>query len=267
VSFEAEMVARADALAPEDEQRSAGHTEERVLLEELVRIDVARERSLAVVSHELRGQMQAILAWTEQLRGGGRSPASQRKALKIIERSVCAQADLVENLFEHSRLHARKPMVRRTVKLDDVVTVACEALRPIAEDAGVGVVAQVDRIAIDGEPLRLHRVVVNLLGNAIRHSPRGSTIRAVLRREPTEAVLSIIDQGAGIPEDALERIFQRFEQVGERPNQGLGLGLHIVREIVTLHGGTVAAQSEGEGHGATLVVRLPLGRSAAAAVR
>ena len=217
-----------------------------------------------MVSHELRTPLNAMLGWTTLLRGGSLSVERREQALEVIERNVRAQAQLVEDLLDISRVITGKLRLDiQVVDLNGVVTDAVEAMRPAAEGKAVTLRASVasDLGPISGDPDRLRQVVYNLLSNAVRHTPRGGKVVVEVGRDRGEVCISVTDTGEGIPNELLPHIFERFRQ-GEggttRRYGGLGLGLAIVKHIVELHGGSITVVSEGKGRGAKFTVKVPL---------
>ena len=223
-----------------------------------------KEEFLATISHELRTPLSAILGWTRMLRMGQLSEEDAAKALDTIERNARAQAQLVDDLLDVSRIITGK--LRMDVQPADpnvFIDAAVEAVRPAADAKGVRVQKVIDTgpISIPGDPVRLQQVVWNLLSNAIKFTPRGGRVQ--IRSEHVNSHLEIVvsDTGQGIASDFLPHVFDRFRQADQKTSRhhgGMGLGLAIVRHLVEMHGGTVLANSEGEGQGATFTVMLPI---------
>ncbi|MFL5441194.1 MAG: response regulator [Myxococcales bacterium] len=221
-----------------------------------------KDEFLATVSHELRTPLNAILGWTRILRTGA-TPGGEKldRALETIERNARAQAQLVEDILDVSRIIAGKLRVQvRDTDLVAVIQAAADAVRPAAQAKGLEIELRTpETIIFQGDPDRLQQVFWNLLSNAIKFTMQGKVI-VEARREDSEAVVTIADTGIGIPRDFLGFVFDRFRQADSsitRTSGGLGLGLAIVRHLVEVHGGTVKAESEGEGKGARFTVRLP----------
>ena len=228
----------------------------------------AKDEFLAMISHELRTPLNAVLGWATILRNHGLDPQRARHAIEAIERSVRAQAQLLEQLLDVSRIVAGKFELRlAAVRLNEIIDGASDAVRPPAEERGIRIEKHVDPSvpSLTADPDRLQQVVINLLSNAIKFTPDDGVVHVELRCVDADAEILVRDHGAGIKREFLPYVFERFRQ-SDAPaggaNQGLGLGLSIVREIVEKHGGTVAAESAGEGRGATFRVRLPLGVAA-----
>lgn len=223
-----------------------------------------KEEFLATISHELRTPLSAILGWTRMLRLGQLSGDDQTKALDTIERNARAQAQLIDDLLDVSRIVTGK--LRMDVRPSDPISfidAAVEAVRPAAEAKGVRVQKVMDTgaISIPGDPVRLQQVVWNLLSNAIKFTPRGGRVQIRSERVNSHLEIVVSDTGQGIPADFLPHVFDRFRQADQKTSRqhgGMGLGLAIVRHLVELHGGTVRANSDGVGQGATFTVQLPI---------
>ena len=229
---------------------------------ELCDADQAKDRFLAVVSHELRTPLTAMLGWVRLLTTGMLDDATSARALPVIERNTKLLAQLIDDLLNVSRIVAGKLTLEAgPVDLVAVIEWAMEAVQGLADAKSIGLKAVLDPSAgaVVGDPGRLQQVVWNLLSNAIKFTPSRGRIDLRLERAGSHARLTVRDTGRGIHPELLPHIFDRFRQDdGTKRHGGLGLGLAIVRHIVELHEGTVRAQSEGEGRGATLVVELPL---------
>lgn len=223
-----------------------------------------KEEFLATISHELRTPLSAILGWTRMLRLGQLSPENSAKALDTIERNARAQAQLVDDLLDVSRIITGKlRMDVRPADPNTFIDAAVEAVRPAADAKGVHVQKVIDTsaISIPGDLVRLQQVVWNLLSNAIKFTPRGGHVQIRSERVNSNLEIIVSDTGQGIPSNFLPHVFDRFRQADQKTSRlhgGMGLGLAIVRHLVELHGGTVCANSEGEGKGATFTVMLPI---------
>jgi len=230
----------------------------------------SKDDFLATLSHELRTPLTAMLGWVRMLRAARLNPEQSARALETIERNTLWQAKLIDDLLDVSRIISGKMQLeRQAVDVVGVVGAAVEALRRDAEAKGVtlDVVLEPGAAIVNGDPVRLAQVVANLVSNAIKFTPGGGRVALELTRPAGQVVITVRDTGAGIEESLLPHVFDRFRQ-GQRGRGagGLGLGLAIVRHIVTLHGGTVAAQSEGLGRGAVFSVTLPLSAAPRGAV-
>jgi PAS domain S-box-containing protein len=223
-----------------------------------------KEEFLATISHELRTPLSAILGWTRMLRLGQLSTEEHAKALDTIERNARAQAQLIDDLLDVSRIVTGK--LRMDVRPSDptsFIDAAVEAVRPAADAKGVRLQKVMDTaaVSIPGDPVRLQQVVWNLLSNAIKFTPRGGHVQIRSERVNSHLEIVVSDTGQGIAPDFLPHVFDRFRQADQKTSRqhgGMGLGLAIVRHLVELHGGTVQASSAGVGKGATFTVQLPI---------
>ncbi|HEY9283227.1 MAG TPA: ATP-binding protein, partial [Pyrinomonadaceae bacterium] len=221
-----------------------------------------KDEFLAVVSHELRTPLTPIIGWAGLLRGGGYDAATLDKAIETIERCAKAQRRIIDDLLDISRIiTGNLPLELSPVDLGAVVEAAVAATRQAAEARGVGVefapAAASERVI--GDPDRLQQIVSNLLSNAIKFTPRGGRVEVGVGRSGAHAEIRVSDTGMGISPEFLPHVFERFRQAdgtSGRAHGGLGLGLAIARHLAELHGGTVHAESPGEGMGATFTVRL-----------
>jgi PAS domain S-box-containing protein len=230
-------------------------------LEEASRL---KDEFLATVSHELRTPLTAMLGWSHLLRTGTLDENNMARAVETIERNARSQAQLIEDLLDVSRIITGKLRLDvRAVEPASLIESALETVRPAAEAKGVGLQKLLDTTisSVLGDPSRLQQVVWNLLSNAIKFTPGGGIVEVRLERVATHIQIVVTDTGEGIGADFLPYVFDRFRQADAtttRMHGGLGLGLAIVRHLVEMHGGTVSAESPGEGQGATFIVRLPL---------
>ncbi|PYV11299.1 MAG: hypothetical protein DMG07_19580, partial [Acidobacteria bacterium] len=261
----------------EVEQASASADEaDRVKLElertaraEAEKANRVKDDFLAVLSHELRTPLNAMLGWTQVLRSGRLGAAERERALEAIERNIRAQAQLIGDLLDVSRILSGKlSMDLRTTEIEPVIEAAIDSVRPAAEAKGVRLECALSRSAapLRADPGRLQQVVWNLLTNGIKFTPAGGSVRIESRDSDGSVEIRVSDTGAGISAEFLPHIFDRFQQADSsttRSQGGLGLGLSIVRHLAEAHGGTVRAESPGPGKGATFTVRLPIERVAA----
>jgi signal transduction histidine kinase len=224
----------------------------------------AKDEFLATLSHELRTPLTAMLGWSRMLRTTKLNEAASTRALKIIERNAEAQVRLIEDMLDVSRIIAGKLRIE-SQPLDpaSVIKAALDAVRPSALAKGIQIKCALDSQAglLDGDQKRLQQVVSNLLTNAIKFTPHGGRVEVRLDRTDSRVWIRVSDTGQGISPEFLPHVFDRFRQADSattRASGGLGLGLAIVRHLVELHGGTVGAESRGEGQGATFTVELPL---------
>jgi signal transduction histidine kinase len=224
----------------------------------------AKDEFLALVSHELRNPLSSILGWARVLDKAPGDAESVKRATEIIVRSAQAQKQLIDDLLDLARVTSGKLRLdARPLDLNPIIDAAVETVRPAAEARGIEMNARLEPAAgqVTGDADRLQQVVWNLLSNAIKFTPQGGKVEVELRRVDPYAQIVVRDTGAGISQEFLPHIFERFRQAdptGGRRQSGLGLGLALVHYIVESHGGTVSATSEGEGRGATFVVNLPL---------
>jgi signal transduction histidine kinase/ActR/RegA family two-component response regulator len=224
-----------------------------------------KDEFLAMLSHELRSPMNAMLAWIRILKTASTQDSDLvRRAVETIERNIEVQAQTVNDLLDMSRILSGKLQLEQgRVELAAVVTSCIQSLRPSAEDKQIALRLNVKDEELDvlGDEARLQQVVANLLGNAIKFTEPGGFITVTVEREDASASVVIEDTGKGIAADFLPHLFERFTQAdtgSARTHGGLGLGLSIVKNIVSLHGGRVEADSAGLGRGARFSVVLPL---------
>lgn len=230
-----------------------------------------KDEFLATLSHEMRSPLQGILGWGRLLRGGRLDAKHADHAFEMIERIVRQQAELLNGLFDVSRIVAGKMEIeRRFVDLSVLVQQAFEDKQFSARTHGIVMECDADApVPVLGDPERLHQILGNLLSNAIKFTPHGGRVELRCCVEGREGVITVRDTGEGIPPDFLQHVFERFSQADRsrgRRHRGLGLGLSIVYHLVELHGGRVAAMSPGPGGGTTMTVRLPLAIAPDAAV-
>jgi signal transduction histidine kinase len=218
----------------------------------------AKDEFFTLISHELRTPLTSITGWAQLLTLDS-EPATITEAARSIASSAAVQAQLIDDLLDVSRIMTNKfAITKANIDLLDVVNESVSGMRPLAaaKDISLRINAQQSGI-IDGDAARLRQVLTNLLSNAIKFTPAGGLIETRLLRDGSFAVIEVSDTGEGIPAKFLPYVFERRAQATERRFAGLGLGLAIVKHIVELHGGSVAATSEGEGKGSTFIIRLP----------
>ena len=230
--------------------------------EQAERANRAKDEFLATVSHELRTPLNAILGWARMLATDHLDAAQTKRAIATIERNAKSQAQLVADLLDVSRIVTGKLQLNlQPISLQQVTQAAVESMHhaAAAKEITLSMSTGGTPAPIEGDAARLHQVILNLLSNAIKFTPSGGAISVSIDRDEEHVELIVRDTGQGISPDALAHIFDRFEQAGSRqtPTSGLGLGLTIARHIVEAHRGSIEARSEGEGKGATFVVRLP----------
>lgn len=255
----AEEAARTGAL-----ERGELLARERKAREEAEAASRAKDEFLAMVSHELRTPLNTLRLWAGVLRNGPRDAPTIARAVDTIDRNAVLQARLIEDLLDVSRIvSGRFRLTIERVDLTGIIEPAIETVRAAAENKAITLATTLDPTVgpVLGDSTRLQQMVWNLLSNAVRFTPAGGRVTMGLRRAGPEAELTVTDTGRGMASGLLPRVFDRFRQ-GEsgtmRSHGGLGLGLSIARQIVELHGGTIRAESPGEGRGATFTVCLPL---------
>ena len=223
-----------------------------------------KDEFLATVSHELRTPLNAILGWTTMLRKGQLDSEGVSKALAVVERNAKSQTKLIEDLLDISRVTSgRLQLDAQTLDLAGVIRAALESAYPAAEARQIKLQALLDSTAgpVWGDPQRMQQVVWNLLSNAIKFTPKSGNVQVQLERVNSHVEIAVSDTGQGIDPAFLPHVFERFQQADattKRKHSGLGLGLAIVRHLVELHGGSVSAESKGQGMGATFRVVLPI---------
>ncbi|HBB32348.1 MAG TPA: hybrid sensor histidine kinase/response regulator, partial [Cyanobacteria bacterium UBA9273] len=217
-------------------------------------------------SHELRTPLNSVLGWAGLLRTRKFDETTTARALETIERNAKAQAQLIEDILDVSRIIRGKLRLNLCpLDLVPIVEAAIESVRPTAEAKGIKITSV---LASLGEPIlgdagRLQQVIWNLLSNAIKFTPEGGKVEVQLERAGAHAQIRVSDTGIGITTDFLPYVFDRFRQKDStttRAYGGLGLGLAIVRHLIELHGGVVCAESAGEGEGAIFTVKLPFSK-------
>jgi two-component system CheB/CheR fusion protein len=226
--------------------------------------DRTKDEFVATLSHELRGPLNSMVGWVHIVRTGGIDEATRERGMAAIERAVKAQARMIEELLDYSRMVTGKlQLLNRMVDLVSVTTAAVESARVAAEakEVSIELSSETKTAMVRGDPDRLQQVAWNLLSNAVKFTPRGGRVQVCIGRVGTYIHLTVRDTGQGIPRDFLPHVFERFRQGEGRPSRtqtGLGLGLAIVKQLVEQHGGTAAADSTGEGQGATFTIALPV---------
>ena len=250
-------------------QRSAAERKsllesERAARAEAERMSELKDEFLATMSHELRTPLNAIVGWAGVLRAGAKGPEDLAKGLEVIERNARAQAEMIDDLLDVSRITSGKMRLDvQSILPVSFVEAAAESLRPAADAKEIRLETALDPAAgpISGDPGRLQQVVWNLLSNAIKFTPQGGHVRLLLEQVGSQVEISVVDSGIGIKAEFGAHLFERFRQADgstTRVHGGLGLGLSIVKHLVELHGGTVRVTSPGEGLGTTATVSLPL---------
>jgi PAS domain S-box-containing protein len=222
-----------------------------------------KDEFLATLSHELRTPLNAMLGYTRMLRADAIPPDRRESALEVVERNGRLLAQIVDEVLDVSRIISGK--LRLNMQRTDptqLVTDALAIVAPAAEAKGIEIHSSIagDALAFQGDPDRLQQVLWNLLTNAVKFTPRGGRLDVNVATTGNHIEIAVTDTGRGISPDFLPYIFERFRQADSRftrEHGGLGLGLSIARHIVEMHGGTIQAESKGEGQGATFRVHLP----------
>jgi PAS domain S-box-containing protein len=238
-------------------------TDQKRAEEALIRADRRKDEFLATLSHELRNPLAPIRTGLHLLRTS-LDPADAVEIREMLDRQCSHMVRLVDDLLNVSRISSDKLLLRtERVQLQNVVEAAVEASRPIIEESGH--VLELDLaeqpIWLAADPTRLSQIITNLLTNAAKYTPRGGRIQLSAGQRGQEVFVRVKDTGLGIPPDMLADVFEMFTQVNrtlERSQDGLGIGLALVKRLVELHGGTITAESPGLGAGSTFTIRLPL---------
>ena len=223
-----------------------------------------KDEFLATLSHELRTPLTSLLGWSSVLRDGWRDEAVLTQGLDAIDRNARVQAQLIDDLLDVSRIVSGKLNLDvRPLDISSVTRAAINVVQPAADAKGIKLCywSRPGVGAISADSARLQQIIWNLLSNAVKFTPRGGKIDIRVEQDGSNAKLTVRDTGQGIDPEFLPRVFDRFRQADSSTTRGfggLGLGLAIVRHLVELHGGTVAAESEGVGKGATFSVTFPL---------
>ena len=256
-----------------DDERGAGSKmvgvvsdiTERVTLQQALRdADRRKDEFLATLAHELRNPLAPIRNGLAVMKLAPDNPQALRQTRQMMERQLDHLVRLVDDLFDVSRISQGKLQLRRgRIELASVIHSAIEACRPLTEASGhqLGLALPAQPVYLDADPVRLAQVFSNLINNACKYTERGGRLGVRAERIAGEAVVTVSDNGVGIPSEQLGRIFEMFSQLDstlERSHGGLGIGLSLVRRLVELHGGRIEAHSAGPGHGAEFAVRLPV---------
>jgi signal transduction histidine kinase/integral membrane sensor domain MASE1/ActR/RegA family two-component response regulator len=250
-----------------EEERERALVREHAARNEAEEANRLKDEFLATLSHELRTPLTAMLGWLSMLRGGRLDHDTVGHALETVERNARAQAQLIEDLVDVSRIAGGKLKLEvAPVDLRALISAAVDVVRPAADARGVLLHVATDASVgpVAGDASRLQQVIWNLLSNAVKFTQRDGHVYISLRRVDSFAEIEVRDTGIGIAPDFLPSVFERFRQAESpvtRSHRGLGLGLAIVRHLTELHGGTVSAESAGEGLGASFKIQIPLASS------
>ena len=251
-----------DALRREIEDRRLIEQEREALLQREREANRIKDEFLATVSHELRTPLNAIVGWSQILVSTNPDQATVAKAAASLHRNAQAQARVIDDLIDISRIVTGKlRVVTEPLDLRGVVEAAVDAIRPAADHAGISLIVSLpdDACVIKGDRDRLRQIVWNLLANAVKFAPRG-VVRVTVSQESNQLRLTVSDTGVGIAPEFQAHVFDRFRQADSsitREHGGLGIGLAVVKELVELHGGAISVHSRGRGTGATFSVLFP----------
>ena len=245
-------------------ERRRSLDEQQRLSADLAESNRRQSEFLAVLAHELRNPLAPILTGLELMRMRPDNVETAARVREIVERQTRQMVHLIDDLLDIARVTSGKIEIRRQpVDLHTAVATAVETSLPVIEKAGheLSVHRHDGVLPLLADPTRLAQIVSNLLTNAVKFTPRGGRIRLTVEKDGEQAIVSVTDNGLGIPAEALSSIFEMFSQVerdADTSRSGLGIGLALVRQLVSLHGGTVSATSDGPGQGSTFIVRMPL---------
>ncbi|HEV2837670.1 MAG TPA: PAS domain S-box protein, partial [Pyrinomonadaceae bacterium] len=252
-----------------DRQRAEHQRQELLAREQFLRSQAEqagriKDEFLATVSHELRTPLNAILGWATLLNKGNVDESAATRGMDAIERNAKAQAQLIEDLLDVSRIISGKMRLDvKPVTVSPIVEAAVDAVKPAADAKAIRLDITIDPVAnkLRVDPARLQQIIWNLLSNSIKFTPPGGLVQIKIQRTASAAEIVVTDTGAGIKREFLPFVFDRFQQGDAsmtRKHGGLGLGLAITRHLVEMHGGTIEADSKGKGQGATFTVKLPI---------
>jgi PAS domain S-box-containing protein len=259
------------ALASELADRAGIALDNARLYRELQESNRLKDEFLGTVSHELRTPLNAVLGWAQLLKRAADDPATATRAIDAIERNAQAQAQLVEDLLDTSRVVSGKMHVQFVPSdVGDIVRTSIESFRPMARARGIALELAVapDLAPVLADAARLQQVIGNVVSNALKFTAAGGHVSVTVTRTGATLEIQVSDTGAGISPEFLPYVFDRFRQgdsTTTRLHGGLGLGLSIARHLVELHGGTIRAASDGEQKGSTFTIVLPVAVAAAVA--
>lgn len=246
-----------------DLQKERGHL--KFTLEELRRASLVRDQFLTTLSHELRTPLTAVLGWCQILKDENLDYERASFALQTIERNAKAQAQLIEDLLDASRIISGKMLMN--IELGDLIAVvqdSIKTIKPTAEKKRITITLEknVDKLIVYLDPVRIQQIFWNLLSNAVKFTPNDGKIQISISKEEHSVSVRVTDSGVGIKPEFLGMVFDRFSQADSsyaRTYGGLGLGLAIVKQLIELHGGSVEVDSLGENQGTSFIIRFPIG--------
>jgi PAS domain S-box-containing protein len=247
-----------------EQERALLLSSERAARERAENASRAKDEFVAMVSHELRAPLNIILGWTQVLRKARLNAEETASALETIERGARTQVQLIEDLLDVSRAITGKLVFNpRPVEVRRIIEAAVEAVRPAADAKSIRLHVKLDPKGgwVLGDPSRLQQIVWNLLSNAVKFTTKSGSVQVTMERHNSQLQIRVSDSGVGINPEFLPHVFDRFSQAktsSDRRYGGLGLGLAIVKHLSELHGGSIHADSPGEGQGATFAVTLPI---------
>jgi PAS domain S-box-containing protein len=244
------------------EEREALLESERIARSEAEKANISKDQFVAVLSHELRAPLHAILGWVQIIKRKDLDRKSLHQAIDIIDRNTRLQSQLISDLLDINRITSGKIKLElEPVGIRDVIEAAIDSMVPMAQDKGVVLESEMDATAtVNGDPARLQQVFGNLINNAIKFTPKGGKVMVRSSVAGDSATVTVTDTGDGIDAEFIGRVFERYSQGDPssiRKHGGLGLGLSIVKHLVELHGGEVQVSSDGRGKGASFRVVLP----------
>ncbi|WP_107668789.1 ATP-binding protein [Cyanothece sp. BG0011] len=251
-----------------EQQRLQLLEQERTVREKAERANRIKDEFLSILSHELRSPLNPILGWTQLLQTQKLDEQQVEEGLAVIERNVKLQTQLIDDLLDMAKILRGKITLNMTpVDLSSTIKAAIEVVRMAAERKNIWLQVNLsNNCHIKGDPARVQQIIWNLLSNAIKFTPEGGKVMINLERIDQQVQITVTDTGKGIDRGFLPHIFESFRQEDvsiTRHYGGLGLGLSIVKYLVDAHGGTIVADSLGEGKGATFLITLPLLKSSA----
>jgi CheY-like chemotaxis protein len=262
------IVTDIDAFKRTEAALRLAESRQRELFDEVARANRNLSQFLAVLAHELRNPLAPLMTGLELMRVGPRDPAVVANVRDMMERQVRQLAHLIDDLLDIARVTNGKVEIRKArVDLNAIVADAVETSLPLIEQKQHTLDLQLHAapLPVQADATRIAQVIGNLLTNAAKYTPPGGAISLHVTQDGADAVITVADNGVGIPSASLESVFEMFSQVGsnrQHAQGGLGIGLSLVRQLIGLHDGTVSAHSDGIGKGSRFVVRLALDQAA-----